>query len=97
MFDKSYNPWVVASLDEFNFLCCPECIFRTKEEITFQVHAMQNHPLSNTFFKSEESQIEDTKVATFKEENNSLSAFEVKNENDGMVTGFQDFSSMTAF
>ena len=33
----SSNPWDVPQIDSFNFLCCPECVYRSKEESTFQV------------------------------------------------------------
>ena len=38
-----YNPWMVPSLNEFTFLCCPECVFRSKIATSFQTHAIQNH------------------------------------------------------
>ena len=44
------NPWQVDSLSAFNFLCCPECVYRSKEEHSFQDHALANHPQSFTFF-----------------------------------------------
>ena len=44
------NPWKVQSIDDFNYFCCPECVFRSKEDISFQAHALQNHALSRTFF-----------------------------------------------
>ena len=50
MSDESDNPWAVASIDSFNFLCCPECYFRSKEEVSFQAHAIQNHPKSRKLF-----------------------------------------------
>ncbi len=46
------NPWAVQSLNDFNFLCCPECLYRSKDEHWFQAHALQNHPQSVSFFKS---------------------------------------------
>ena len=36
------NPWQVASIQEFSFLKCPECTFDSKEEDTFQDHAIEN-------------------------------------------------------
>jgi len=48
------NPWDVPQIDSFNFLCCPECVYRSKEESTFQAHAVQNHPRSRTFFNREQ-------------------------------------------
>ena len=44
------NPWKVQSIHDFNYFCCPECVFRSKEEIHFQEHALQNHEESKTFF-----------------------------------------------
>ena len=44
------NPWLVESIEAFSFLKCPECKFDTKIENFFQVHAIENHPLSFVFF-----------------------------------------------
>ena len=44
------NPWQVESIQEFSFLKCPECTFDSKEEETFQDHAIENHPLSFILF-----------------------------------------------
>ena len=61
MSSESKNPWLVSCIDSFNFLCCPECVYRSKEETTFQVHALQNHPRSQVFFNpvpwSEDQQV----------------------------------------
>ena len=38
----SSNPWDVPQIDSFNFLCCPECVYRSKEESTFQVKIYTN-------------------------------------------------------
>ena len=54
----SQNPWQVDSIEVFYYLKCPECTFDTQEEVTFQDHAVANHPLSFTLFgKSEITQI----------------------------------------
>ena len=54
----SQNPWQVDSIEVFYYLKCPECQFDTQEEVTFQDHAVANHPLSFTLFgKSEITQI----------------------------------------
>ena len=54
----STNPWQVDSIEVFYYLKCPECKFDTQEEVTFQDHAVANHPLSFTLFgKSEITQI----------------------------------------
>ena len=44
------NPWQVESLQDFLYLKCPECTFDTQEDLSFQDHALQNHPLSSVFF-----------------------------------------------
>ena len=46
----SSNPWLVESIEAFNFFCCPECVYRCQDEFTFQVHALQNHPQSQSLF-----------------------------------------------
>ena len=46
----SLNPWLVDDIEAFSFYCCPECVFRSKEENFFQVHALQNHDLAKSFF-----------------------------------------------
>ena len=44
------NPWQVNSIDAFNCLKCPECMFFSQEELDFKDHAVKNHPMSNVFF-----------------------------------------------
>ena len=44
------NPWQVASLQDFSYLKCPECVFETQDEEKFEDHALQNHKLSFVFF-----------------------------------------------
>ena len=48
----SMNPWNVQSIQDFNFFCCPECVYRSKEEFEFQEHALQKHEHSKTFFQN---------------------------------------------
>ena len=50
MVSLNHNPWQVDSLQAFSFLCCPECVYRSQEEASFQTHAIQNHPKSSVFF-----------------------------------------------
>ena len=44
------NPWQVESIEAFSFYCCPECVFRSKDDSVFQSHALQNHVKSNSLF-----------------------------------------------
>ena len=45
---KAYarNPWLVETLEDFNFLCCPECAYKSKDDGAFMDHAIENHPKS---------------------------------------------------
>ena len=51
----SMNPWNVQSIQDFNYFCCPECVYRSKEEYEFQAHALKNHVLSTTLFHGVEN------------------------------------------
>ena len=51
-----FNPWQVENIEVFNYYCCPECVYRAKEEFDFQVHAIQNHVQSRTLFNHENVQ-----------------------------------------
>ena len=51
----SKNPWLVENIDEFNFLCCPECAYKSKDEVLFETHAIENHPKSSVLFEKAES------------------------------------------
>jgi hypothetical protein len=46
------NPWQVRSIQAFSCLKCPECTFITKEENSFQNHAVKSHPLSYVGYAS---------------------------------------------
>ena len=50
----SKNPWLVENIDEFNFLCCPECAYKSKDEVLFETHAIENHPKSSVLFEKAE-------------------------------------------
>ena len=56
------NPWQVESIEAFAYLKCPECVFDCKEEVIFQNHAVENHPLSNVLFDVECNFFEKTEV-----------------------------------
>ena len=62
---KAYgrNPWLVENLDDFNFLCCPECAYKSKDDEAFIDHAIDNHPKSKAstiFSEAEEELIKQT-------------------------------------
>ena len=42
----SQNPWVAQDIADFNFLCCPECSYKSKVEEVFIEHAVEIHPKS---------------------------------------------------
>ena len=75
------NPWQVATIQEFYFLKCPECDFMHREESDFENHAVENHPLSVTFFGEVDMTIE--KIGIFddcNEENESNDALNTVKE-----------------
>ena len=45
------NPWKVQNIHEFNYYCCPECVFRSKEDMSFQAHAPTLPHTRKTFIK----------------------------------------------
>ena len=47
---SSKNPWLAKNLEDFWFMNCPECEFKTKCQNKFEGHAVKNHPLSRTIF-----------------------------------------------
>ena len=60
MADEICNPWEVTHIDAFNFLCCPECLFKSKEISSFQSHAVENHQKSKVFFCSNQRKTQTT-------------------------------------
>ena len=56
---SSCNPWSVNNIQEFWFLTCPQCSFKTKEENKFQDHAVENHPQSFELFHDDSKEFED--------------------------------------
>ena len=82
------NPWQVDSLQHFLFLKCPECTFETQEDLSFQDHAIENHPLSFVFFGQ-----------TFvKEENFEINERYSEDYKDPLITNgeAQDHSNITS-
>ena len=78
------NPWQVESIQDFVYLNCPECSFKTKEETHFHDHAVSNHPMCFVLFNQvgngneiviqEVEEIEDQKPQYFIEVNNTEEA-----------------------
>ena len=64
------NPWEVQSIYDFNYFCCPECIFQSKEELLFQEHALQTHEQSKTFFQNSNDISCENDEDTFSENHN---------------------------
>ena len=82
------NPWQVDSLQDFLYLKCPECTFETQEDLSFQDHAIENHPLSFVFFGQ-----------TFvKEENFEINERYSEDYKDPLITNgeAQDHSDITS-
>ena len=64
---KAYdnNPWLVEDLDDFYFLCCPECAYKSKDDEAFIDHAVGNHPQSKTSSIFSEAEQELSRQKTF--------------------------------
>ena len=56
---SSRNPWSVDNINDFWFLTCPECAFKTKAQHKFQSHAIQNHPQSSELFDDNSKEFEE--------------------------------------
>ena len=56
------NPWVVENIEAFNFYCCPECDFQSKDGDYFKRHAMESHKKSKVFFMMFENNINNDSV-----------------------------------
>ena len=56
------NPWSVDNIEVFSFYCCPECIFRSKEQNFFEAHALQNHDQSIDFFLEDNYETEEDHI-----------------------------------
>ena len=76
------NPWQVESIEAFSFYCCPECVFRSRDDYLFQSHALQNHAKSNLLFNLQnyetKFEIEDIK----QEEQDELKPDVTNSDND---------------
>ena len=46
--------WNVKSFDNFQFFCCPECVYRSKTKKELMSHASENHPNSHNLIASEQ-------------------------------------------
>ena len=62
------NPWLVDEIEDFWFLNCPECAFKTKIQNDFQKHAVGNHTLSTVLFSDDSDILKTLNKATIKEE-----------------------------
>ena len=56
------NPWLVENIEAFNFYCCPECDFQSKDGDYFKRHAMESHKKSKVFFIMFENNINNDSV-----------------------------------
>ena len=82
------SPWHVKSLQDFTFICCPECDFKSPDPIPFECHALENHPSSKEFFHIDKAIVVlDSKVIykyeseqNLYEDENSFSEISIKEE-----------------
>ena len=69
-FEDKFNPWTVASLDDFLFYCCPECDYKSITKSVFIKHAVNNHPRSQDVIDSLNSKTNLTSIKIENENNN---------------------------
>ena len=69
------NPWNVDNIVAFYCLKCPECPFYTKEETSFQNHALDDHPLSQILFGKCKAHCDIPDLPINEEENSSEGSF----------------------
>ena len=48
---NSNNPWYLKSLENFLYLCCPQCDYKDRDRDHFLEHAWKNHPMSRPFVR----------------------------------------------
>ena len=70
--EEKFNPWVVKSLEEFRYYCCPECPFKFVNKTDFIKHAMIAHPQSQSTIVD----LEDNKTVIKTENTNSTNVCE---------------------
>ena len=79
------NPWEVESVHAFNFFCCPECAYKDREELSFQSHALENHPKSKSLFHlhaKDPFAVKDEEVEIKPSDNNEKEDLEQTNDKD---------------
>jgi len=88
------NPWQVDSLQDFLYLKCPECTYDTQEDISFQNHAVQNHPLSSVFFSKTFVKEENLDLEEDYSDDYNKDPLATSSENLGLVANFPKLSNV---
>ena len=50
------NPWLVTSVTDLSYYCCPECQYRSQNLEKFKIHALNNHARANDLFNRDEDE-----------------------------------------
>ena len=50
-------------MNDFWFMNCPECDYKTKIQNKFEGHAVKNHPLSRTIFEYDNEESDEEEIA----------------------------------
>ena len=48
------NPWLVTSVTDLSYYCCPECQYRSQNLEKFKIHALNNHARANDLFNRDD-------------------------------------------
>ena len=54
-----HNPWLVTTVTDLSYFCCPECQYRSRDLNYFKTHALSNHERATDLFdrRDEEYQL----------------------------------------
>ena len=50
------NPWLVTSVTDLSYYCCPECQYRSRNLDYFRIHALNNHEQAKDLFNRDEDE-----------------------------------------
>ena len=50
------NPWLVTSVTDLSYFCCPECQYRSRDLEYFRIHALNNHEQAKDLFNRDEDE-----------------------------------------
>ena len=90
---SSSSPWDVTSLYNFQFFCCPDCIFKVAEKQDFVNHAFKYHPDRVDFLsKIEDDSIKNVNLPWLLNEEKFVRNEEISENEVFDINGDEDYS-----